>query len=186
MSTRGFISFVIDGQTKTAYNHFDSYPSSLGATMLSWLSTADLDKSAQLARALRPVPDSEPTDADAEQLRDYYDPSVGDRSERPTWYQLLRRTQGEPELILAAGLFEDAADFPADSLFAEYGYVADFDARVFEAYAGFQHAPHADGRFAAMKPGREGYAPVRLVASWPFDALPTPDALAAAYGDDDA
>lgn len=186
MSTRGFISFVIDDQVKTAYNHSDSYPSSLGATMLGWLSTADLDKSAQLARSLRPIPDAEPTEADFEQLSSYYDSNVGGRTEAPTWYQLLRRTQGEPELILAAGLFESAADFPADSLFAEYGYVADFDSGVFEAYAGFQHAPHTVGRFASMEPGHEGYAPVRLVGSWPFGALPTLDQLTAAYGDDQA
>lgn len=30
MGTRGFITFVIDGVEKTAYNHFDSYPSNWG------------------------------------------------------------------------------------------------------------------------------------------------------------
>lgn len=37
MGTRGFVGFVIDGQEKIGYNHFDSYPDGLGVDVLSWL-----------------------------------------------------------------------------------------------------------------------------------------------------
>lgn len=184
MSTRGFVSFVADGQTKTAYNHYDSYPSGLGADVLSWLQSADLEGAKEKAQALRLVDDeAEPTEADIERLKPYYNPSVGERSERPTWYQLLHETQGNPGAMLAAGAIEDASRFPADSLFAEWGYVVDFDAKVFEVYVGFQSRSHGEGRFAAMPRVREGYAPVRLIKSWPLAELPP--SLGDLEGDDE-
>lgn len=179
MSTRGFISFAIDGETKTAYNHCDSYPSGLGCDVLSWLRDADLDAARELARTLRVVDeDTEPTDEDVARLQPFYDPNVGGRSERPTWYQLLRRTQGSPGAMLEAGVIEDSSTFPADSLFAEYGYVVDFDGQTLEAYEGFQTAAHADGRFAHMD-GHDEYFPVRLVASWPLSKLPSDEEFCA-------
>lgn len=158
MSTRGFIGFVADGKTAIAYNHSDSYPDYLGHQMLNWLRGADLNEAARQAAALRvAAPNSEPTDADIAALKEFHNPNVGGRRERPDWYQLLRATQGEPELILRAGVIEDASGFPADSLFAEWGYVADFDAQAFEVYKGFQKEAHAEGRFASATPNGGGY-----------------------------
>ena len=76
---------------------------------------------------------------------------------------------------LVSGLMPDAAEMAADSLYCEWGYVADLDRRSFEVYEGLQQAPHADGRFADRLPDNVGahrYYPLRLVAAWPFDALP--------------
>lgn len=177
MGTRGFVTFVIDGTEKTAYNHWDSYPGGLGVDVLNWLRTAvsDIDALRTAAGDLRVVdPNSEPTDADIERLSTFYDGSVGGKSERPTWYQLLRGTQGDPAAMLRAGAIEDASDFPTDSLFAEYGYVVDLDSNVFEAYVGFQHSPHTKGRFAGREGNddSDGYYPVALAASWPLSDLP--------------
>lgn len=177
MSTRGFIGFAVGGEVKIAYNHSDSYPDDLGRTTLGWLralESSELEEYAARAAALRVVsPQSQPTDADIEALKNFYNPNVGGQSERPTWYQLLREAQGAPGAMLRAGVIEDASTFPADSLFAEWGYVIDFDAQAFEVYQGFQKAPHAEGRFAAMAPENNGYFPVRLAASWPLKSLPT-------------
>jgi hypothetical protein len=174
MSTRGFISFAVDGETKTAYNHCDSYPDWLGIRTLSWARKADLPASAEAARSLRVVTDDDrPTDEDIERLAPYTNRNVGGRrNERPDWYQLLRETQGDPGAMLAAGVIEDASTFPADSLFAEWGYVIDFDAQTLEVYVGFQKAPHEDGRFASPTPDDSGYYPVRLLKSWPLNNLP--------------
>lgn len=181
MSTRGFISFAVDGETKTAYCHHDSYPDGLGLAVLNFARGMDFDAAKVQAQALRVVTDAEvPTDADIERLAPYTNTNVGGRRERPDWYQLLRETQGRPGQMLDAGVIEDASDFPADSLFAEYGYVVDFDARTFEAYVGFQRSPHADGRFASQEPNDGGYYPVKLVASWPLDQLPESGAFVAA------
>jgi hypothetical protein len=186
MSTRGFIGFVAEGVEKIAYNHSDSHPGGLGLDMLVWLRHANRTALAQQVTSLRVVAaESEPTDDDVRALKLYYNASVGGPSSRPTWYQLLRETQGNPSAILRAGVIEDASNFPGDSLFAEYGYVVDLDAGTFEAYVGFQHKPHEKGRFAGREP-RNGYYPVALAGSWPLDDLPdSDDFIAAVEGDDE-
>ncbi|MFJ5532399.1 hypothetical protein [Streptomyces sp. NPDC093261] len=184
MSTRGFVGFVVDGQTKITYNHHDSYPAGLGQDVLTWLwanrhslicslHRNETGGPVDLVRKLRVVDDdTPPTDQDIRALEPYTNLNVDGRHERPSWYQLLHGTQGDIARMLAAGAIEDSSDFPADSLFAEWGYVVDLDNQVLEIYEGFQHAPHNDGRFADMAPAREGYWPVRLVASWPLGGLP--------------
>jgi len=185
MGTRGFVGFVVDGNEKIAYNHFDSYPGGLGTDVLGWLRKTHLGGARRLAGELRVVGENdEPTEEDVERLAGYTNRNVGGPSERPTWYQLLRETQGNPAAMLDAGVIEDASNFPADSLFAEWGYVVDFDAQTFEAYKGFQRSPHTGGRFATRK-GREGYYPVQLVVSWPLDDLPDDEAFLAALEPDE-
>jgi hypothetical protein len=184
MSTRGFIGFVVDGTEKIAYNHSDSYPEGLGRLVLDWLRTAQLDDVRRLAAALRVVgPKSTPTADDIERLRPYANPGVATGS-LDDWYVLLHATQGNPAAILDAGVIEDASSFPADSLYAEWGYLVDLDTGVFEVYRGFQETPHRNGRFAD-RPTRippTGYQPCALVASWKLDALPTDEAFEATLG----
>lgn len=181
MSTRGFLGFVIEGTEKIAYNHCDSYPESLGADTLTWLSAASKDPETLRAQvsALRVVNrDESPTQEDVDRLAPWTNLDVGNRS-TDDWYNLLRETQGNPAAMLRAGYIEDAGDFPTDSLFAEWGYVVDMDAKTFEVYRGFQKEQHDKGRFASRPHDRERtalgdtYYPVALAASWPFDALPT-------------
>lgn len=184
MGTRGFIGFVAGGVEKIGYNHSDSYPDGLGLTVLAWLRNVDGGAAADAAARLKVVAhDDEPSDEDIERLKAYADFGVGGHSERPTWYQLLRETQGQPELVLEAGAIEDASQFPMDSLFAEWGYLVDFDTNAFEVYRGFQRAAHELGRFASRGTGRaaaiDTYYPVALVASWPLDSLPTDEVFVA-------
>jgi hypothetical protein len=184
MSTRGFLSFVVDGAEKTVYNHFDSYPEGFGVRVLTWLRYADLDATVEAARALRVVSFEEqqvkPTQEDVAR----YGRWLRRRNARPgqsldepdDWYDLLYLTHGDPVAMLEAGAIEDAHLFPLDSLFAEWGYVVDFDTQAFEAYEGFQHAPHESGRFATRERPADvspGYWPVALKASWPLKDLPT-------------
>lgn len=193
MGTRGFIGFVADGREIIGYNHWDSYPEGLGTNVLGWLRIAaseGTDHIVERVRELRVVePGSEATPEDVERLREFADEGVSTQSPSE-WYVLLRRTQGNPAAMLQAGVIEDASRFPADSLMAEYGYVVDLDAGRFEAYAGFQHEPHSDGRFAdrplePYSPRIPQYYPVRLVTSWPLDELPSDDAFLAALGEED-
>ena len=187
MGTRGFVGFVAEGREVIAYNHWDSYPGGLGVSTLEWLRSANLDVVAKHAPNVKLVSDDiEPTNEDIEALKATYDPNVDQgRSERPTWYQLLRGAQGNLGAMIRAGYVEDAGTFPADSLYAEWGYIVDFDMQVFEVYQGFQHEQHRNGRFAERTPARSGYWPVRLVASWPLSELPTDEALCAVEGDDE-
>lgn len=175
MGTRGAVCLVADDAEKVIYNHFDSYPDGLGNAVLAWLqkelSTGDESALRRQAASLRPVPDTEPTDDDFTRLAEFHDPNV---SSGRDWYSLLRGTQGDLSAMLRAGLYEDAADFPRDSLFCEWAYVVDFDGRAFEVYEGFRTTPPTDGRWAEQ-PGtdeRGQYFPVQRVARWSFDELP--------------
>lgn len=177
MGTRGFYGFVIDGVEKIVYNHWDSYPSGLGQSVLEWLRFSVAEGTMESVRAsvrdLRMVTnDVPPTPEQIVELKSYADTSVATR-DLSDWYVLLRKTQGSPAQTLRAGYAEDAGDFPADSLFAEWGYVVDFDKDVFEVYEGFRTQPHSEGRFADRPPREDtNYVPVALRASWPLDALP--------------
>lgn len=188
MSTRGFLGFVAEGAEKIGYNHSDSYPSCLGKRTLEWLLKCDQKEAVEAATALRVVDgNSQPSDEDIAALGQYANTHVGGRSDRVTWYQLLRETQGDAAAILDAGAIEDASQFPVDSLFAEWGYVVDFDAGTFEVYRGFQKSPHTEGRFAGRTPdpSSPGYYPVRLAASWPLAELPTVEQFMATVDPDD-
>ena len=187
MGTRGFVGFVAEGREVISYNHADSYPAGLGADTLGWLRSANMDVAAKHAPKVRLVDDTiVPTNGDVEALREFYNPHVGGPSERPTWYQLLRGTQGNLGAMIRAGYAKNDAAFACESLHCEWGYLVDFDEKRFEVYEGLQREQHRDGRFADRTPARSGYWPVRLIASWPLDKLPDDDAFyAAVNGDED-
>jgi hypothetical protein len=195
MSTRGFITFAVDGANKTAYNHSDSYPDWLGVRILRWCqkinaNPRELAAARRLAASLRVVSaDSEPTAQDIARLREFswgksQHGGNADLREGQQWYDLLHETQGDPAAMLAAGVIEDASSFPGDSLFAEWGYVIDFDNDgQLEAYEGFQKSPHKSGRFASL-PSENGYYPVAMRAHWPLSGLPSEDEFLAALGEE--
>ena len=210
MGTRGFITFVASdlreptGEVeKTTYNHLDSYPEGLGVSVLEWLrDEVHPDNPTNWTRLVRAItdlrvvhgrPDEEQTPVtpqDIKRLATYADLGVdthdenNQRHEQPTWYQLLRGTQGDPAKILASGYLLDAHDFPRDSLFAEWGYVVDTRRKTFEVYEGFQKKGHNAGRFAhrgrlvrrITKKGvkvMSDYYPVKEIFTWPLTELPT-------------
>jgi hypothetical protein len=190
LGTRGLIGFVIDGVEKLSYNHWDSYPSGLGLTMLQFardcMAEADdfgrthhvkpevLDK----VRALTLVDESDkPTEEQQKLLAEHANTTVSSGSTEE-WYVLLRELQGDPGGVLEAGFMIDSHEFVADSLFNEGTYLIDFDEGVFEAYTGFVKEPHDEGRFADVEPAKNHagvveYYPIRLVGRWPLTELPT-------------
>lgn len=176
MGTRGFLGFVANDHETIAYNHCDSYPDALGLTVLNYArSIEDLDAAKQQAAVIVHVSDEvPPTDEQIEALRPYMNTSVGWKMPRPDWYQLLRESQGDPAAMLAAGHVEHKPEWPADSLFCEWGYLIDFDRGVLQVYRGFQTSPHTTGRFHDRKTsdGSSGYGPVRLIATYALDSLP--------------
>jgi len=184
MGTRGFIGFVVDDDEKIAYCQYDAYPSGVGIKVLRWLQAATDSVPAlrERVRRLRVVsPNATPTRRDIATLARFGDPSVDGpitNTEITSWYQLLRKTQGNPAAILEAGVIEDASGFPCDSLFCEWGYLVDLAAERFEVYRGFQQAPHGEGRFASRS-GIDGYRPVARVAGWAFSRLPGHEAFLA-------
>lgn len=178
MGTRGFVGFVADGEMKIGYNHFDSYPDYLGMKVLQWLREADKDHARNLAVYLNMVTDEvPPTDAEIARcvsLDSTETPeAAGKLGDNPSWYWLLRGTQGNPEKILKVGFMEDAANFPHDSLFCEWGYLVDFDEKALEVYKGSQREWHTLGRFYREEDRDQEWKSVALVESYPFDGLPS-------------
>lgn len=129
MGTNGTMSFVIDGETKSQYVHNDSFPDTLGVTVLKWLKKAHADESTHAAvRALTPVPMNapEPTFDEQQRLRPYADLLVSGKT-LADWYCLLRNCQGDPILTLESGFIYGEG---SDGFFT---YTADFDAKTFTA-----------------------------------------------------
>lgn len=179
MGTRGLLAFHVDGQTKATYTHWDAYPSGLGTDVLEYLHKTPLDEVTAKAKALQKIEDTHaaPTFEQVAKLADYLDPHVGEKSEVVTWYQLLRKTQDKPDLILAAGYFEDAFSFGQDSLFCEWAFVVDLDAGNLDAYEGFNTKVEPVGLWAGLPTAdkREEYKPITRVASFPLSDLPSTD-----------
>lgn len=206
MGTRGFITFATDGEIeKTVYNHFDSYPTHLGERVMAFVAATlsvdgSTDRVRQQVRDLVAVDESaNPSPEQSAALKEagfWQGVSTG-----ADWYSHLRGTQGDPLAILACGFYADASQFPLDSLFAEWGYVIDFDRSAVEVYEGFQTEPHELGRFAKRQPldveasdyGSAKYYPVALCHTVSFEDLADADIPAlcaaieeAAYADDEA
>lgn len=177
MSTRGVLCFATGDRLVVTYNHSDSYPAWLGRKVLEWTSTLKTNEAIDEAKAkvlaLRLVnSDEEPTDDERERYKHLWEGVSTGRG----WYSLLRQQQGNPQMILDAGIAEVAADFPFDSLFCEWGYVVDLDARQVEVYRGFQSGPTTEGRFAGDA-SEGGYGPIRPCAFVPFGQYPTTSML---------
>lgn len=196
IGTRGVIGVIVDGIAKVTYNHFDSYPDGLGVATLVPLRLraeggGEWQELVDKAREMRLIDESgpAPTPEDIIALAKYLDLRVGEQSPQD-WYALMRGMQGKLLTNLETGYMLDAADFPLDSLFCEWGYVLNLDAMTFEVYEGFQHHPHNEGFWAgkAVTGGasrsRE-YHPIRLVQSWPLADLPTKEQFLASFTEGD-
>lgn len=137
MGTRGLMAFVVDGETKAGYVHFDSYPSGLGADVLDWLRASwQRYEVYALVRSLKVVDDdTAPTPEQIEALKRYANTNVSSR-QLDEWYVLLRETQGDPAATLEAGyMYGDTKIEPYRvGYFGEYTYVVDFDAKAFTAW----------------------------------------------------
>lgn len=187
MGTSGFVGFVIDGVEKFVVTNGDSYPSSVGVEVLSWLAEhqddlvlgtpgGPLDR----VRALRLVPTSFEPDNDPEafgRVRDALRGGPYDEFADASVDEVLDFAAYDLGTLLRGGLAFDGTAFPLDSLFCEWGYLVDLDARTFEVYRGFQTNPPTVGRFVGRSPVGDDHFPVALVASWPLVALPDRDAF---------
>lgn len=182
MGTRGAFGVIIGEKEKIGYNQFDSYPEGCGIENLQWLRDADPVELKRLATEARVVSDElgKPTPEDVKNLAATTDLGVSNQT-TDDWYCLTREAHGHIGKMLDSGYVYDSSTFPLDSLFCEWAYIVDLDGGVFEVYEGFQKEPHQEGRFAdrladpEKSASDQEYYPVKLVASWPLDDLPSDD-----------
>jgi hypothetical protein len=178
MSTRGLIGFRLNGQDKLTYNHFDSYPAHMLVKILTDMRELIApDGLPELRRRVEEIlmvgnEDDIPSAEELEFFRDFLDESVGDTSNGLTWYNLLRRAQGNLLAYLSAGVMIDSAYFIEDSLFCEWAYIINLDTNCLEVYEGFNR-DRREGRYAQdAKPNEGGYLPCSLRTEISFDLWP--------------
>ena len=169
MGTRGLMGFVVDGEVKGAYNHFDSYPRGLGVQVGAFAATLVGERFGEYADAVRGLrlidEDTEPSESERKNFARFADEGV---STGKDWYSLLRECQGDPEKTLDSGVLLDGLSFAHDSLFCEWGYLLNFDTGMIEVYRGFQRDPAAvKGRFVSDELSN-GYASITLLGNLPF------------------
>lgn len=138
MGTRSAIAIVIDGNVKASCNHFDGYPTGVGADLQKELQGVDLWDMAGSVREMDWVNASDEVierDALRAQKVGYdFDPSVGNRG---GYYSLLRNDHGSLVKRIGLGLATDESEFPKDSLFCEWCYLFNFDTKEVEILEGF-------------------------------------------------
>jgi hypothetical protein len=186
MGTRGAIGFRANGTDHVVYNHFDSYPSDLGANMIDFIKTYRAEHGKDFVKNLNsdvqhmiPIQEDQKPDDKAKvflKMLGVVNLGVGEQS-TDDWYCLLRGTQGKPGMILKARYYTPANDFLRDSLFCEYAYIINLDDEVLEFYVGFNLVGQKfknPGRYWPLGPlEREGgaareYGPVVLRKSFPL------------------
>lgn len=180
MGTRGAYGFRIDGKDYLTYNHWDSYPTGMGAVLVEEIGgwNGNIEEMRALARHVRLIDrNTLPTDEQIKACAEYTDLGVNGQS-TSDWYCLLRKAQGSLLAALDIGLMIDGHDFVRDSLFCEWAYIVNFDTGTFEVYRGFQKKKHRKGRFGRLKPlshdvdGISEYYPIALYAEYPLDSIP--------------
>lgn len=170
MSTRGAYGFHYNGHDYITYNHFDSYPEGLGAKVVEFVENVNKSNGWELVRNavsnLRAV-ESEDTPTKQEE-REFacYKQDLG--HDKPSYYQLLRNTQGDLQAMVSLGIYIDSSDFIIDSLFCEHAYIINLDDMVLEVYEGFNKNRKANGRYASKKSSDPGYYGCALVHTIPL------------------
>ena len=188
MGTRGLVGFKVDGNYRGFYCQYDTYPSSLGASVVDFIrrhlsSHADIERMRENARKLIIIPDGAQREAVPPELQRrymrWYEDQVSTKSPAE-WYCLLRKLQGVEvlEAIYSGelGHFPDRIDFGFDSLFCEHAYFLNLDEHALETFRGFQKEPQEGNPFGTIKTEDKHYPyPIALLCRDPFEDLPRPD-----------
>lgn len=183
MSTRGIYGFYVNGTDKLAYNHADSYPQHLGLNILGELNAVkDWDQTKELVSDLIPIHETRPLDANSQifqaELRRHYDGQRGIKKPS-SFYELMQPLQGKLEPFLSGKLsfMVTANEFIDDSLFCEWGYIANLDSHELEVYRGLQKSEPSEPSRYDSEISRQGYYPCKQIASYSLSQLPTGDSF---------
>lgn len=173
MGTRGAYGFYKGGVTKATYNHFDSYPSGLGATMIDFVrENSDEVLNSIFDKLIMVNEGDKPTEEQIKQCEKWTNLAVSEQS-KDNWYCLLRNAQGVPEEFNKGLEFMiDGQDFIQNSLFCEYAYIINLEARELEFYVGFQDKPNSN-RYSLPEGKRDegGYFACALAKTYSFEEL---------------
>lgn len=195
MGTRGAYGFQKDGAHKITYNHYDSYPSCLGANILQFLKNKleneeyDIKKVNKklntLFRKIKVVNENKsPTEKDLERYTKIWEQlsdddkklfDLGQDRQKTEYYALLRPLQGNLELLEQFPVMTNGLNFLGDSLFCEWAYIINLSTNELEIYEGFNHDKNAVGRYVTMfepyvtHDESDTYYGVKLIKTIPFE-----------------
>lgn len=168
MGTRGCYGFYKNGITKATYNHFDSYPSVLGESILDFVGNTSLKNMNNIFDKIELVrEDSIPTIEQIENCQDFTDLSVSSQN-IINFYCLLRKAQGDLNAYKTDLKYMiDSKEFLGNSLFCEYAYIINLDKNVLEFYKGFNKVSQ-NNRYSQYANSQEngGYCECELVAEY--------------------
>lgn len=180
MGTRNLTIAIIDQQPRIAqYGQWDGYPESSGLRILEFVRGMNPEHFTSALKRCRFLGDSAKDKA--------YIAKVEATPNWPKEYPLLTRDTGADILSLVNAthkgeiLLINQLAFAADSLFCEWAYVVDMDRRTLEVYKGFNEKPlPKTARFYGLKQAgdnmsRDKYHPIKMVAKFSFDDLPSDD-----------
>ena len=203
MGTRNLTMVISNGQTKVAqYGQWDGYPSGVGLSLLSFLSNSELFN--KFKNNLHKVRFLDRNGLDKEFIESYEknapewsnEPDNRTPDQKEWWKTFMTRDLADEVLVNIANselseiLIDNQTDFAADSLFCEWAYVVDLDKGTFEVYQGFNQTPLTEtDRFyplqASIKEREDKYYPVKLLASFDLNNLPSEDGFLAIDKEDD-
>jgi hypothetical protein len=191
MGTRNLTAVMLRGEYRLAqYGQWDGYPSGQGLIALRFcrahLATPEgRARFAEQLQRVRFVSDEEHArlwtsiGVDTSQIF----VSLAKSEEFNQKWPYFSRDHGAKILQMVADATEEALttnqiDFAGDSLMCEWAYVIDLDQETLEVYQGFNHEPLSETeRFSSFgnpeEIPEEKYAPVRLVATFSLNDLPT-------------
>lgn len=186
MGTRHLIAVQVDGKYPVAqYGQWDGYPDGQGVRVLRFLrDEMREDTFKRKVRALREV-DAAWKLAQFPLAKSLEDVSREDKARFFQRHPQLTRDAGSKVLGMIQsgdeGLpIETEITFAGESLYCEWAYVIDFDARTFEAFKGVnKDVLDPAERFASQPVGsyvpRDGvpYQQVKHVHTWSLDDLPS-------------
>lgn len=195
MGTRNLTAAMLNGEYKVAqYGQWDGYPDGQGLTCLKFLR-----EECEMARFTQAVKNAtfRTSEETAALLREYgadedgyislanYDRFTADYPElsRNIGAGILALVQQNPDGVR----LRNNIAFAADSLWCEWAWVIDLDAKTFEGYRGFNTAPLTPADrffFLAGQGSSRGYYGVKLAAKWSLDQLPTDEDFLAAFDEE--
>lgn len=186
MGTRNLTMVFKDGEYKVAqYGQWDGHPDGQGLTALTFLR----DKMNRELFFARLATTFEPNDA---QIAEYNARIKAENSSVARLYPSLTRDTGAEILLMIQNSTDPLPlrlekEFAGESVMCEWAWVADFDKGTFEGFKGFNETPLVeDDRFFGFPQERaSSYYPVKLVASFPLDNLPSDKDFLAEFRDPD-
>lgn len=181
MGTRGTYGIRKNNEDKTTYNHYDSYPSYLGESIVEFIKKHDNKDIGALYDKLILIDESlnfeDLPDEQKEKLKPYLKRIECKDTNNLDIYWLLRSIQGNLEGYFTNPEVEymtDGKNFIKDSLFCEYGYIINLDTNMLEIYKGFQKRKCNKGRYGVEfyeSGSGDKYYACKLVKEIPLDEV---------------